>query len=144
MVVYQGEETLGGDELDFSQLFGPDQTKPVVLNFWAGACPPCRAEMPGFQRLYDDQGDQFILVGVDIGPFTGLGSQDDARRLLQELGISYPAAYATDDPTSSYNVRGMPTTVFLTPDGNIFSKRIGFLPEGELRSRLQDLLAASS
>ena len=142
MVAYQGQEVLGADELDVTQLFGRGQ--PVLLNFWAGLCPPCRAEMPGFQRVYDDLGDQILLVGVDIGPFTGLGSNADARALLEELNISYPTAYATEDPTRSFAVLGMPTTVLFTADGRIVAKHTGFLPEDALRSTLRDLLALSS
>ena len=142
MVAYQGENVLGADKLDVSELFG--RGKPVVLNFWAGLCPPCRAEMPGFQRVYDDLGDQFLLVGVDIGPFVGLGSHDDARAFLEEFDISYPTAYATDDPTRSFAVLGMPTTMLFTSDGTIVAKRTGFLPEDALRTTLRDLLAPSS
>ena len=141
MVAYQGQAVLGADELAVTQLFG--RGKPVVLNFWAGLCPPCRAEMPGFQRVYDDLGDQFLLVGVDIGPFVGLGSHADARALLDELNISYPPAYATEDPTRSFAVLGMPTTVLFTADGRTVAKHTGFLPEDALRSALKDLLAPS-
>lgn len=49
IVAYQGEALLGGREVRFSKVF--EQGKPVVLNFWAGLCPPCRAEMPWFQKL---------------------------------------------------------------------------------------------
>ena len=143
LVAYQGADILGGEEVDFSEVFR--HGKPVILNFWAGLCPPCRAEMPGFQRVYDDLGDEFILVGVDIGPFVGLGSQDDARKFLAEFDIRYPAAYSiARDPVTDYNVLAMPTTVFLTPDKEIFYQRTGFLPEDQLRSKLQDLLDASS
>ncbi len=143
VVAYRGQDILGGDEVDFSQVFR--HGKPVVLNFWAGLCPPCRAEMPGFQRVYDDLGDRYIMLGVDIGPFVGLGSHDDARQFLKDFDIRYPTAYAvTRDPVLDYNVQSMPTTVFLTPDRQIFFRRAGFLPEDQLRSKLQDLLAASS
>ena len=143
VVAYQGQDTLGGDEVDFSQVFR--HGKPVILNFWAGLCPPCRAEMPGFQRVYDDLGDKYIMVGVDIGPYVGLGSHDDARRFLKEFDIRYPTAYAVArDPVIDFDAHGMPTTVFITPDRQIFDKRTGFLPEDQLRSKLQDLLDASS
>ena len=143
VVAYQGQDILGGDEVDISQVFR--HGKPVILNFWAGLCPPCRAEMPGFQRVYDDLGDRYVMVGVDIGPFMALGSHDDARRFLKDFDIRYPTAYAVNSsPVRDYNVQSMPTTVFLTPDGQIFDKRIGFLPEDQLRSKLQDLLDASS
>ena len=143
LVVYQGQDILGGDELNLSSLF--DQGKPVVLNFWAGLCPPCRAEMPSFQRVYDDRGGEFILVGVDIGPFVGLGSHDDALQFLKDFDIRYPTGYAVNaDPVRDYNVRSMPTTLFLTPDGKIFDRWSGLLTEDRLHSKLQDLLDASS
>ena len=143
LVAYQSQGILSSHEANFAQVF--DHGKPVVLNFWAGACPPCRAEMPGFQRVYDDLGDQFTMIGIDIGPFVGLGSHDDARQLLKDFDIRYPTAYAKDSgPVRDYSVLNMPTTVFITPDGQIFDKRVGFLSENRLRSKLQDLLAASS
>lgn len=143
LVAYQAEGVLSGDQANFAQVFS--HGKPVVLNFWAGACPPCRAEMPGFQRVYDDLGDRFTMIGVDIGPFVGLGSHDDARQLLQDFDIRYATAYAQDaGPVRDYGVRSMPTTVFITPDGQIFDKRVGFLSESRLRSKIQDLLASSS
>jgi thiol-disulfide isomerase/thioredoxin len=91
---YQGEDVLGGQTVKFSKLF--ERGKPVILNFWAGLCPPCRAEMPGFQKVFDQVRDSVVLVGVDLGPFVGLGEHDDARRLLAELGVRYPAAFAVD------------------------------------------------
>lgn len=140
--VYQGTDTLGGEEAKFSTLFG--RGKPVVLNFWAGLCPPCRAEMPGFQRVHNEMGDQFILLGLDIGPFVGLGSREEGRALLSELNITYPAATTFEASTvAKYNVRGMPTTVFLTSNGEIFDTHTGFLNEETLRNKLQRLLQAS-
>jgi thiol-disulfide isomerase/thioredoxin len=103
---YQGADVFGGPTTQFSQLF--THGKPVILNFWAGLCPPCRAEMPGFQRVVDQYADRVLLVGVDIGPFVGLGSHDDARALLRELGIRYPTAYAVGaTPLRQYQVRSM-------------------------------------
>ena len=143
LVAYQEQGVLSGEEANFAQVFG--HGKPVVLNFWAGACPPCRAEMPGFQRVHDDLGDKFTMIGVDIGPFVGLGSHDDARQLLEDFNINYATAYAEDaSPVRDYGVLNMPTTVFITPDRQIFDTRVGFLSEKRLRSKLQDLLASSS
>jgi thiol-disulfide isomerase/thioredoxin len=114
----------------------------VVLNFWAALCPPCRQEMPGFQRVYDELGERFILVGVDIGPFIALGSHDQAREFLREYEITYPTAYATSiDPVRDYEVRGMPTTLFIASDGRIVGKHTGYLPEERLREEIERLLA---
>ena len=87
--LYQGEEALGSNTLKLSDLRG----KPVVLNFWAGLCPPCRAEMPDLQAFYNEFHDEATLLGVDIGPFVLLGTKEDARDLLEELRITYPAGY---------------------------------------------------
>ena len=147
--MYQGadelgaEELVGGEDLDFAQLFPAD--KPVVLNFWAGLCPPCRAEMPGFQAVYEQFQGDFILLSVDIGPFMGLGSNGDARNLLRELNITYPTGYAHERSAASrFNVIAMPTTVFFTPDGKTFSTKRGFLSRGEMEGTVRDLIAASA
>ena len=67
-----------------------------MLNFWAGLCPPCRAEMPQFQVFYEEFKDQIQLVGIDIGVFTGLGYRNAAAALLRELGVTYPAGWTED------------------------------------------------
>lgn len=142
LVTYQGEAVLGGRETTFANVFA--RGKPVVLNFWAGLCPPCRAEMPAFQKVADELQDKFILVGVDVGPFIGLGSREDARRLLRELNIRYPAAAAADaTPLRLYNVRNMPTTVFLNAKGQVVETANGLLVERQLRSKVEHLVAAS-
>ena len=85
LFVYTGADVLGGEELTFADVFRLG--KPVVVHFWAGLCPPCRREMPEFQELYDERQNEFLLLGVDVGRFTGVGSQNDALELLYELGI---------------------------------------------------------
>lgn len=139
IVAYQGDAILGGHESSFSRVF--QQGKPVVLNFWAGLCPPCRAEMPGFQRVADQYQGKVIFVGVDVGPFIGLGSHQDAVNLYSELHIRYPLAYAVDaSPLQLYNVVGMPTTVFLTPRGESVDNHTGILTEDGLRDVINNKL----
>jgi thiol-disulfide isomerase/thioredoxin len=135
--LYQGEDTLGAETLDFSQLQG----RPIILNFWAGLCPPCRAEMPDLQRFYDESSDEVLLLGIDVGPFTGLGNREDARNLLQELSITYPAAF-TDDSSimRKYEVLGMPTTVFIDSNGEIFRSWTGVLDQDTLRQVTDEML----
>lgn len=142
IIAYQGEDVLGGKTVTFSKVF--NNGKPVVLNFWAGLCPPCRAEMPGFQKVFDQFRDRIVLVGVDIGPFVGLGEHTDAHRLLAELGIHYPAGFVVDaTPLKLYQIRAMPTTVFLTARGHIVETGSGMLVESQLRDRIQRLIAAA-
>jgi len=141
IVAYQGTETLGAQNLDFTELLGTGT--PVVLNFWAGQCPPCRAEMPDFQRVYDTYGDDFLLVGVDIGPYIGLGSRQSAMNLLADLGITYPAAGAEDArAVQDYNVLGMPTTIFYDGDGVEIDRHTGILTERAFEASVRDLVGA--
>jgi len=141
--MYQGEEAVGGSKIRLSQLWR--QGKPVVLNYWAGLCPPCRAELPDFQRLYVERAKgKFTLIGVDIGPFVGLGSRDDGKALLRELKITFPAGTAlVAAPIRAYGIVGMPTTVFIKPSGKIFKRYTGMLTRGQMNTLVDELLKAS-
>jgi thiol-disulfide isomerase/thioredoxin len=136
----QGQAIIGGEVSNFSQVLS--NGKPVVLNFFAGNCPPCRAELPSFQRVADNYQAKVIFLSVDVGTYTGLGTRDQARQLLQDLGIRYPAAFAVDSsPVRLYGIQSMPTTVFVTPKREIFEKFSGMLVEDQMRSELQKLVA---
>ena len=103
IMVYQGSEELGGEEVNLSEVLA--RGKPVVLNMWAGLCPVCRLEMAHLEEAYAAYGGQVVILGLDIGPFIGLGDRDDALALLAELDVSYPAG-TTDDAAivKSYQV----------------------------------------
>jgi len=142
IVAYQGEALLGGAETRFVAVFR--QGQPVVLNFWAGQCPPCQAEMPAFQRVADDYAGRVLVVGIDVGRFTALGGQQSARQLLGELLITYPAAYAVDDsPLRLYAIRSMPSTIFLDARGQIVDRASGLLTEEQLRAKVALLATAN-
>ena len=134
--LFQGGSELGGKHLNIHQLDG----KPVILNFWAGLCPPCRAEMPDLQAFYDANKEDVTLIGVDIGQFMGLGSLQDAENLLRELNITYPAGFTEDrGVVRDYKVLGMPTTVFISPDGTIFDRWTGALNRSVLEKKIQEM-----
>ncbi len=127
--LFQGQETLGDTELSLSDITG----QPIVLNFWARLCGPCWKEMPELQDFYEERGDELRLLGIDIGQFTGLGSPKDAGRLLDSLGVTYPAGY-TDDATitSKYRIRAMPTTIFIDSEGVVFQSWTGAIDRQQL------------
>ncbi len=136
--LFQGESQLGATEGSIYQ----QRNKPLVLNFWAGLCPPCRAEMPDFQDFYDEYSDRVALIGIDIGQFTGLGSPQDAKGLLEELDIDYPAGYTDDGSVvQKYRVLGVPTTVFIDAEGNIFKTWGGALNAQVLREQTDAMLS---
>ena len=122
--LYQGEDILGSETKQLTQLRG----MPVVLNFWARLCPPCWTEMPELQEFHEEFEETVLILGIDIGQFTGLGTPRDASKLLDAMGITYPAGF-TDDGlvVEQYGVLAMPTTVFIDRHGKIFHKWTGAL-----------------
>jgi thiol-disulfide isomerase/thioredoxin len=136
--LYQGEDVLGASVVQLSDLLH----KPIVLNFWAGLCPPCREEMPHFQEFYDEFEERINFVGVDVGQFTGLGNPEDAQELLDDLDVTYPAGYTEDSDAVKEYVSGMPTTVFITPAGEVFRSWTGYLSKDKLTEITEEMLAA--
>lgn len=135
--LFQGEDVLGASEMSLSELEG----RPLVLNFWARFCTPCWSEMPELQAFYEEYEDRIQLVGVDVGQFTGLGSPKDAGRLLDSLGITYPAGYTDDGRVvRDYQIRAMPTTAFITADGELFQTWTGSATREEVTAIVQEML----
>lgn len=114
--------------------------KPVVLNFWASWCVPCREETPLLVRLHKIYGPRIVFVGVNVED-----EDQDARRFLAQYTVDYPAVRSSDERVViAYAVMGLPTTVFIGADGVVADKYVGGFvgPEGEkaLRLRLERLL----
>lgn len=139
--LYQGEQELGGEKLNLAELRG----KPVVLNFWAGLCPPCRAEMPDLQRFYEESQDEIVMLGIDVGRFNNLGGQRDAQNLLRELQITYPAGFTRDGSVMrGYEVISMPTTVFINSKGEVFQSWSGIITRDILVSLTESMANAEA
>ncbi len=138
IVFYQGQDAVGAETAALSELHG----KPVVLNFWAGLCPPCRAEMPEFQSFADEYAGRALVVGVDLGQFFSLGNQEDAISLLNELSVTYPAGYTEDAGVlPKLGVTGLPATYFIAADGSLHRKWLGVLNGEKLAEITDEMLA---
>ncbi len=111
--------------------------KPIVLNFWASWCVPCRKEMPAFESVHSKLGNKVAFLGMN-----NQDSRDDALGVLRETRVGYPSGF---DPSGrvaeSYGLRGMPTTVFISAGGRILANHPGEMSEGQLRSAITDLFA---
>lgn len=143
LVLYQGADQFGGREPRVNALL--TDGRPLVLNFWGGLCPPCRSELPEFQKVYEQYGDRVAFFGLDMGQYTGLGSPDDARKLLRELNITYPAG-TTDikEVLDAYQVRGLPTTFFINAEGKIVGRWSGQLSGDKLAELVAGLLSGNA
>jgi cytochrome c biogenesis protein CcmG/thiol:disulfide interchange protein DsbE len=122
----------GGKPISSEQFRG----QTLVLNFWASWCPPCRAEMPDFQELWEERGPDGDLVVLAVD-FLAEDTVDAAAGVVEEFGLTFPVA--TDTPNGDvgrrYGVRGLPATFFIDRDGILRQRSLGpvfgnLLPEG--------------
>ena len=102
--------------------------KPVLLNFWATWCGPCRMEMPFLQEIYDEWTDKgLVLLTVNLGESTNV-----ARNFMQENGFTMPVLLDSSRVLlNSYQITGIPTTFFIDKDGIVREGRIGSFPSKE-------------
>ena len=122
-----------GGEVSLAEYRG----QPVVVNFWASWCPPCRAEARDLERVsqaYRDRG--VVFLGVDIQD-----TEDEARRFLREYDVTYPNVRdVTNALAVSYGVNGIPSTYFVDRDGRVAGSRTGPLDERRLVAQIEELL----
>ncbi|WP_426489611.1 TlpA family protein disulfide reductase [Hymenobacter sp. 102] len=108
---------LNGSTLNLRELRG----KAVLVNLWASWCPPCVAEMPGLQRLYervDKDKVAFVLISLDENPAK-------AQRLVQRRGYTMPVYFPTAALPAPFDTESIPTTVLLGPDGRVAARHEG-------------------
>ncbi|MFN8221831.1 MAG: redoxin domain-containing protein [Gaiellales bacterium] len=104
-------------QLSFSELRG----KPVIVNFWASWCVPCKDEAPFLQRVYERYRNKgLVVLGVDAQDF-----RKDARGFMGRFGLTYPVVYDGKGSTlGRWGVTGFPETYFVGRDGNLVGERI--------------------
>jgi thiol-disulfide isomerase/thioredoxin len=95
---------------------------PVILNFWASWCGPCRDEMPLLQQTYEERESKgVLLLTVNLRETLSVAAQ-----YMQDNGLSFPVLLDTDGSVAlSYNVTAIPTTFFLDIDGIIQATKLG-------------------
>ncbi len=105
---------------------------PVVLNWYASWCGPCRREIPDFQKAYEALDGEVVFLGVNL--------QEDAERavgLLEVFVADYPALLDIDGEVAvHYRIPGMPTTFFIDADGVVRARGAGLIVEEVLVEEL--------
>lgn len=143
--------TLGAVAPDFTlpDLFDAETTytlsayqgQPVILNFWASWCVPCRREMPALQQTAAHyKADGLVLLGMNQ---TYLDTLSEARAFVEELGLTFPTTRDDDGSIGAraYQVVGIPTTVFITAEGDVAHIQIGELSLEQITAYTEQLMA---
>lgn len=121
-----------GNERYLSEFFG----KPIILNFWASWCGPCRREMPYFEEAYKEYADSitFLIVNLTDG---SRETEKTADSFIEEEGFSFPIGYDMEGQgTEAYSIYYIPDTYFIDSDGNIVSYVEGSISKENLEENI--------
>ena len=113
--------------------------KPVVLNFWASWCPPCKSEMPDFHAAYEELGEevQFLMVNATDG---SRETVDTAADFIAEQGYTFPVFYDTQSEASmAYGAYALPMTFFIDREGHVAAYASGAI-SGEILRQGIDMI----
>ena len=125
--------TFEGATISLEELRG----KPVVINFWASWCPPCRIEAPLIERTWRAyENRDLIFLGVNIQD-----REDDALNYIRQFDITYPNG---PDPNGEiaidYGVSGLPVTFFVSRNGEVVRRWVGAIERNTLIGSIEEIM----
>lgn len=130
-------ENLSGEMVELKDIYRKNQL--TMVNFWATWCPPCRIEIPEFVRIYREYRARGLeILAVNVWENSTLEQLQD---FVAAAGMEFPILRdVKEDAAAKYQVRGIPTTVFINRDGRIHEIFVGALSYGQLQTRLERYL----
>lgn len=131
-------ETLNGESIALDEQDG----RVLLINFWATWCAPCRKEIPDLKDLYSDLEQEGLTI---IGVALDREGREVVAPFAEEHAINYPIVIDTEGTAEAEfgPIPGLPTTVLVTPEGQITKRVVGIFPTDEMKSTLRDMLNAS-
>lgn len=125
-----------GNAVSLSDYFG----KPIVVNFWASWCGPCKSEMPGFDSMYQRYKGSVTFLMVDM--VDGYReTKETGQNFISKNGFSFPVFYDTKQSASyAYSITSYPTTLFINADGSIATIKKGAMSESTLENEINKIL----
>ena len=123
---------LDGKELSLSDLKG----KKVFINFWATWCPPCKAEMPEIEKIYQETKDSdLVIVAIEIGePLSTVKPFINNNKYNFKVLLDLDQSVAT-----KYGISAIPTSYFIDKNGNIVSKNVGAMDIDQMKASIKAL-----
>lgn len=140
-------EDLTGKKVSLASYKG----RPLVVDFWATWCGPCKVEIPWFEKLHDQYAGQGLeIIGVSTDD---LDRSDPAKLFTQKRDISdfatkmhmnYPILLGADSVEDTYGIDAMPTTFFIDRTGKIVASTVGLAPRDEIEADIKKAISSGA
>ncbi len=126
-----------GNEVSLSDKFG----KPMIVNFWATWCGPCKNELPIFDAAYLEHGDDIEFMMVDLTDGYN-DTPENVKEFVEVNGYSFPLYHdVAQDAAKTYGITSVPLTIFINPDGTMRYYQLGALNEEIMEFAVNELLS---
>lgn len=131
---------INGNKVKLSDFYG----KPIVVNFWATWCGPCKTELPEFEEMYNEYNEkiEFLMVNLTDGYNDTV---ENVKEFIRENNYEFPVYFDTEySATNAYRIYSIPQTLFIDKDGNIIKLYKGQISRQTLQRYIEKMLEDAS